>query len=78
MELADRIPLIIPAPNTHLFHGAFKGHNCERFSTPKHYIHMEAENKKEMSGRAPLQKLVTNTSRHIASAPLVSSAQIPW
>lgn len=78
MELADRIPLIIPAPNTHLFHGAFKGHHCERFYTHKHYIHMEAENKNEMSGKPPLQKLITNTRRHIPSAPLVSSAQIPW
>lgn len=33
MELADRIPLIILTPNTHLFRGAFKGHHYERFYT---------------------------------------------
>lgn len=54
MELADRIPLIITAPNTHLLHGAFKGHLYERFYTHKHYIHIEAENKKEMSEKPPL------------------------
>lgn len=46
--------------------------------THKHYIQIEAENKNKMSAKPPLKKLITNTSRHIPSAPLVSSAQIPW
>lgn len=57
MELADRIPLINLAPNTHLFHGAFKGHHYERFCTHKHYIPIEAENKTKMSGKPPLKEI---------------------
>lgn len=66
MELADRIPLIILAPNAHLFHSAFKGHHYERCYTHKQHVQIEAENKNKISKNPPLKKLITNTTRRIS------------
>lgn len=70
MELADRIPLIILAPNTHLFHGAFKGHPCERFCTHKHYIPIEAENKTQNVRKATLKEIDNKYKQAHSSRPI--------